>query len=194
MWPDENVAVQHGVVYTAGMSLAHATTPDDKRETILKLVLHQSVNLQKSNAAAHEYDTAVNDLLAKNYFHLCKNFTGPRVARGPYHLSLSIEESRLVLNILRVNSEDGAEQGRERVTVPMSPFRRLVRDYFFISERYYEAMRTATPDQIQTIDMAKRSLHNEGAGVLMEVLKPAVEVDFDTARRLFTLICVLHIR
>ncbi len=87
----------------------------------------------------------------------------------------------------------GEETLRE-VTVPLLPLRRLIRDYFQICESYYDAIKKLTPSQIETIDMARRGLHDEGTHLLLERLSEAVDVDFDTARRLFTLVCVLHIR
>jgi uncharacterized protein (UPF0262 family) len=108
---------------------------------------------------------------------------------GPYRLKLAIVQSRLVLDISR---EDGDAVVKHILS--LTPFRRIVKDYFLICESYYAAIRNATPSQIEAIDMGRRGLHNEGSQTLMDRLAGKVDLDFDTARRLFTLICVLHWR
>ena len=108
---------------------------------------------------------------------------------GPYRIRLRVEEGRLAMELATKD-----DVPLETVVLPLSPFRRIVRDYFAICDSYYKAIRAATPSQIETIDMARRGIHNDAADLLIERLAAKVEVDFDTARRLFTLICVLHIR
>jgi len=108
---------------------------------------------------------------------------------GPYHLRLAVEENRLLFD---VRGADGSD--RAQVRLPMSPFRKIVKDYFTVCDSYYEAIRTASRAQIEAIDMGRRGLHNEGSEQLQERLDGKIELDFETARRLFTLICVLHIR
>ncbi len=108
---------------------------------------------------------------------------------GPYRLLLRVEEGRLVMDIA-----DEARVPLGSVQLGLAPFRRTVREYFAICDSYYRAIRNASPSAIETIDMARRGLHNEAAALLLERLDGKVEMDFDTARRLFTLICVLHIR
>ena len=100
-----------------------------------------------------------------------------------------MEENRLVMAI---GDTDGAPLGR--VLLPLSPFRRIIKDYFTICESYYQAIKTASPSQIEAIDMGRRGLHNEGADLLRERLADKIEIDDDTSRRLFTLVCVLQIR
>ncbi len=131
----------------------------------------------------HERAVAIFDLLEENSFQPAGD------AGGPYRLALSVAESRLVLTITR-------EAGEPVVThmLSLTPFKRVVKDYFMICESYYDAIRTASPSQIEAIDMGRRGLHNEGSQTLQERLSGKIEVDFDTARRLFTLICVLHWR
>ena len=107
--------------------------------------------------------------------------------RGPFKLHLSIRGSRLVFDIRRANDAPVMAH-----LLSLSPLRRLVKDYFLICDSYYTAIRTATPDRIEALDMGRRALHDEGSHLLMERLKRKVTIDFDTARRLFTLICVLH--
>jgi uncharacterized protein (UPF0262 family) len=131
----------------------------------------------------HERAVAIFDLLEENSFAPCAGHP------GPFHLHLGLEENRLVLDI-----RNTAEEPLERVVLPMSPFRSIVKDYFLICESYYNAIRTATPSRIEAIDMGRRALHNEGSEVLRERLAERVRIDLGTARRLFTLVCVLHIR
>ncbi len=132
----------------------------------------------------HERAVAIFDLIEENSFAPVGDATG-----GPYRLKLSLVESRLVFAIAR-------EDGSAVVThiLSLTPFRRIVRDYHMICESYYEAIRSATPSHIEAIDMGRRGLHNDGSQTLMDRLAGKIEVDFDTARRLFTLVCVLHWR
>ncbi len=132
----------------------------------------------------HERAVAIFDLVEENSFKPMGDETG-----GPYKLKLSLVESRLVFAISR-------EDDTAVVThiLSLTPFRRIVKDYFLICESYYEAIRTSTPSHIEAIDMGRRGLHNEGSQTLMDRLGGKIEVDFDTARRLFTLVCVLHWR
>ena len=106
---------------------------------------------------------------------------------GPYALNLGLKENRLVFDIRR---EDGKPVIAHLLS--LTPFKRIVKDYFLICDSYYAAIRTATPDRIEAIDMGRRGLHDEGSRILQDAIKRKVMVDFDTARRLFTLICVLH--
>ena len=129
----------------------------------------------------HERAVAIYDLIEENSFRPAED------AGGPYALHLSIAENRLVFDIRKA---DGAPVVAHLLS--LTPFRRIVKDYFLICDSYYAAIRTATPDRIEAIDMGRRGLHDEGSRILMERLKGKVEVDFNTARRLFTLICVLH--
>ena len=132
----------------------------------------------------HERAVAIFDLVEENSFQPVGDEAG-----GPYKLKLSLVDSRLVFAISR---EDGAAVVTHILS--LTPFRRIVKDYFLICESYYQAIRSATPSQIEAIDMGRRGLHNEGSQTLMDRLKGKIEVDFDTARRLFTLVCVLHWR
>jgi uncharacterized protein (UPF0262 family) len=109
------------------------------------------------------------------------------VSKGPYGLYLSLQERKLVFD---VRSESG--EAVHVFILSMTPFRGIIRDYFMICESYYDAIRHATPHQIEAIDMARRGLHNEGSDLLAERLVGKVKVNFDTSRRLFTLICALH--
>lgn len=133
-----------------------------------------------------ERKVAIFDLLEDNTFTLPAR-DDRAVPLGPYHLGLSIRDKRLVFD---VNTE--AEEKAAEFHLSLGPFRQVVKDYFQICESYFEAVKTAAPSQIETIDMARRGIHNEGSRVLQERLEGKVEIDTDTARRLFTLICVLH--
>ena len=133
-----------------------------------------------------ERKVAVFDLLEENTFVLPSRPDRP-VPAGPYHLDLSIRDKRLVFD---VNTED-AEKAAE-FHLALGPFRQVVKDYFQICESYFDAVKKLPPSQIETIDMARRGIHNEGSRVLQERLEGKAEIDVDTARRLFTLICVLH--
>ena len=126
---------------------------------------------------------AIFDLIEDNSFTVIGH------QGGPYRLQLSAADNRIIFDIW---SE--SEERVSMIGLSLSPFRRIVKDYFLICESYYAAIKTATPSQIETIDMARRGLHNEGSEILRERLQGKVEVDFDTARRLFTLVCVLYWR
>ena len=145
--------------------------------------LDASIGPGPSPEAEHERRVAIYDLVEDNSFTLIAH------PSGPYRLRLSTADGRLIFDVM-----DGAEDRLSLIGLSMSPFRRIVKDYFMICESYYKAIRTATPSQIETIDMARRGLHNEGSTLLQERLIGKVEIDFDTARRLFTLVCVLHWR
>ncbi len=133
-----------------------------------------------------ERRVAVFDLLEDNSFVMIGR-DGRDVPPGPYNLNLSIKDRRLVFDLTDVGTGvDGAFH------LSLGPFRQVVKDYFQICESYFDAVKSLPPSQIETIDMARRGIHNEGARVLQERLEGKAEVDIDTARRLFTLICVLH--
>ncbi|WP_223422280.1 UPF0262 family protein [Tateyamaria pelophila] len=133
-----------------------------------------------------ERKVAVFDLLEDNVFVLPARDDRP-VPSGPYHVGLSIREKRLVFDVFTEDEEPAAE-----FHLSLGPFRQVVKDYFQICESYFDAVKKLPPSQIETIDMARRGIHNEGSRVLQERLEGKVDIDIDTARRLFTLICVLH--
>ncbi|MBQ4824355.1 MULTISPECIES: UPF0262 family protein [unclassified Leisingera] len=133
-----------------------------------------------------ERKVAIYDLIEDNSFALPSR-EGRDLPAGPYHLGLAIRDKRLVFDIITEEGEKAAE-----FHLSLSPFRQVVKDYYQICESYFSAVKTMPPSQIETIDMARRGIHNEGSRVLQERLEGKAEVDTDTARRLFTLICVLH--
>ena len=154
------------------------------KHSIVQVFLDEGSIIRRSPEVEQERAVAIYDILESNYFAPTGDLA------GPFHLYLRIEDhSRLVLDIRSEQDESLREIG-----LPLLPLRRLIRDYFQICESYYDAIKKLTPSQIETIDMARRGLHNEGSEILAERLKDSVEVDYETARRLFTLVCVLHIR
>ena len=131
----------------------------------------------------HERAVAIFDLIEENSFEPVGH------VGGPYLLNLSLVDQKLVFDI---RTEEGTVVAAHILS--LTPFRRIVKDYFMICESYYEAIRSATPSRIEAIDMGRRGIHNEGSRTLMERLQGKITVDFDTARRLFTLVCVLYWR
>lgn len=130
----------------------------------------------------HERSVAVCDLLKENRFHPLKSLS------GPYIVSLSLEDgARMIFDLKRSN---GADRGC--ISMSLKPFRRIIKDYFLICESYHNAIRTATSARIEAMDMGRRGLHNEGSGLLTDSLRHSVKMDFNTSRRMFTLICALH--
>ena len=130
----------------------------------------------------HERAVAIYDLVEANSFALKDH-------PGPYRLVLSLADMRLVFDVRAENGEPLVAHA-----LSLTPFRKVVKDYFLICESYHQAIRSGSPSRIEAIDMGRRGLHNEGSQILQERLKGKIEVDFDTARRLFTLVCVLHWR
>lgn len=132
--------------------------------------------------AEHERKVAIFDIVEGNQFKLVGH------DGGPYDVILSLADNRLVFDV----AEGG--QPVRKLMLSLTALRRVIKDYFLICDSYYDAIRNSTPSQIEAIDMGRRGLHNEGSQLLTERLAEKVEVDFDTARRLFTLVCALHAR
>lgn len=151
---------------------------------IVELNIDEASLPSTSPEMQHERRVAIFDLLEENEF---RPLDSPS---GPYIVKMSLEDStRLIMDIQRSNGSD-----RGRVSLSLSPFRRIVKDYFMICESYHNAIRTATSAQIEAIDMGRRGLHNEGTRLLTDSLRNSAEIEFNTARRFFTLICSLHRR
>lgn len=153
------------------------------RYRIASIELDERMLVRRTRQIEQEREIAIYDLLEAN------SFRPEGSAGGPYKLVLGIEEGRLVFDIAL---EDATPHGR--VVLSLTPFRRVVKDYFLICESYFKAIRDAPPSHIETLDMSRRSVHDEGSELLAERLKGKIEMDRDTARRLFTLICVLHLK
>jgi uncharacterized protein (UPF0262 family) len=151
------------------------------RQRLVSVTLDEETIGRSNPDVEHERQVAIYDLLEQNSFQPVGH------GGGPYALHLSITGNRLVFDI---REEDGTPVVAHLLS--LSPLRRIVKDYYTICDSYYQAIRTATPDKIEAIDMGRRAIHNDGSNILMERLKGKVTVDTDTARRLFTLICVLH--
>lgn len=157
--------------------------PDKDKFKICHIALDEETLDYANPDIEHERRIAIFDLLEDNYFK------PEEVPPGPYNLHLRIVEKRLVFDIRQ--SDD---RPLHQIILSLSPFRRIIKDYFLMCDSYYDAIKNATPTQIEAIDMGRRGLHNEGSEILTERLKGKVELDFPTSRRLFTLICVLHIK
>lgn len=156
---------------------------DDHR--LVNVILDESTVVRRHPDLEHERAVAIYDLLDDNHFLPAKLPDG-----GPFSLHLAIQENRLVFDVRDASDAETLES----VPVSVSPFRRIVKDYFTVCESYFEAIKTASPSRIEAIDMGRRGLHNEGAELLRERLAGRIEIDQNTARRLFTLLCVLHIK
>lgn len=150
---------------------------------LVQVALDDGTVGRRSREVEHERAVAIFDLLEENLFRLTD---GPE---GPYDLLLGVLEGRLIFKI-----RDADEAPISEIAVSLGHFRRLIRDYFVVCESYFEAVKTASPSKIEAIDMGRRAVHNEAAEKLVETIGDRVEIDLDTARRLFTLICVLHAR
>jgi uncharacterized protein (UPF0262 family) len=154
---------------------------------ISHIELDEATILWRNADIEQERRIAMFDLIEDNTFKPLRAFEAGH--QGPYRLNLAVRDGRLSMEIA-----DGAGTQLESLILGLARFRRPVREYFAICESYYQAIRKASPLEIETIDMARRGVHNEAAEMLLEKLEGKVETDFATARRLFTLICVLHIR
>jgi uncharacterized protein (UPF0262 family) len=161
--------------------MTKAPPPADGSKRLVKVSLDEASIGAGNRDVEHERAIAIYDLVEDN------SFAPVGHEGGPYWLRLEVRSNRLVFDIR--TSDDRPVVAH---LLSLSPFRRLVKDYFLICESYYQAIRAATPSQIEAIDMGRRGLHDEGSELLMERLKGKIAVDFDTARRLFTLITVLH--
>lgn len=164
------------------MADADRDGPGAPRNRLVNVELDESLAGGATADVEHERQVAIYDLIEDNRFDVVGDIS------GPYCLRLSIAEKRLVFDM--TTAEEGHDAGT--VLLSMTPFRRIVRDYFMICESYYEAIRTAPASRIEAIDMGRRGLHDEGSQVLLERLRGKIDLDFATARRLFTLICALH--
>ncbi|HKX35509.1 MAG TPA: UPF0262 family protein [Rhizorhapis sp.] len=154
---------------------------------IIDISLDEQTIIWRNADVEQERRIAIFDILEENHFAPQREHADGY--NGPYRVCLRVEEGRLAIDISRENGDY-----LESVILGLGRFRRPIKDYFAICDSYYQAIRQATPQQIETVDMARRGIHNQAAEVLMERLEGKIDVDFDTARRLFTLICVLHIK
>jgi len=158
-----------------------AAKPAGSKQRLVAVELDEASIGSTNPDIEHERKVAIYDLLEQN------SFAPAGQTGGPFSLHLKIDGARLVFDIRD-------EKGKPLVAhlLSLTPLRRIVKDYYLICDSYYQAIRSATPDKIEAIDMGRRGIHNEGSRILMERLDGKVEIDLDTARRLFTLLCVLH--
>lgn len=152
-----------------------------RSDRLIDITLDEQSISHNSPEVQHERKVAIFDLLEENRFALEDG------THGPYRLHLEIVENRLAFHVAR---DDGAHA--MTFLLSLSPFRKLIKDYFLVCESYYAAIKSEPPSRIEALDMGRRSLHNEGTQLLQQRLQGKINVDFDTARRLFTLICALH--
>jgi uncharacterized protein (UPF0262 family) len=152
-------------------------------QRIAEITLDRRTVVRANPEIEHERAIAITDLLKENQFTPASGLV------GPFHVHLAVAENRLTLEISNPKDESS-----ETIVLPLAPFRRIVKDYFLVCESYYGAIRGRRLAQVEAIDVGRRSLHDEGSALLAERLAGKVAIDHDTARRLFTLICVLHLR
>jgi uncharacterized protein (UPF0262 family) len=157
---------------------------DETRQRLAGIELDEQSIVRWHDDVAHERSVAICDLLESNSFVLVAY---PEA--GPYFLHLSLRDNRLVFLLRDLGGHELGE-----VLLPLSPFRNVVREYFAVCDAYYRAVRGAQAQQIETIDIGRRGLHNEAASLLKERLNGQIGLDDETARRLFTLLCVLHLK
>lgn len=151
------------------------------RQRIANVIFDQGTIVNRRPEIEHDQAVAIADLLEENYFAPADG------SQGPFNLHLSIEENRLRFRVC-----DEADQKCIEFTFSLSSFRSIIKDYFTVCESYYDALKTANASRIEAIDMGRRGLHNEGSEILQDRMKPHADIDLETARRLFTLICSLH--
>ena len=154
-----------------------------EKRRLIDVQLDARTLARRSPDIEHERKIAIHDLLEKNFFSPAGH------DGGPYAAHIGVDQNRLVLDIRTT-----ADEAVTIIGLSLSPFRRIVKDYFEICESYFSAIKSASPSRIETLDMARRSLHNEGSELLQARLAGKIETDFDTARRLFTLLCALSLR
>ena len=150
---------------------------------LVSIHLEDAAALRQSAEAEQERAVAIFDLIEENEF-------APSIEHpGPYHLILSVADNKLVFDV-----RDTGDQEIYKFILSMTPFRRIIKEYFDVCESYFAAIKASSLSQIEAIDMGRRGLHNEGSQTLLDRLSGKIDVDFNTARRVFTLICVLHWR
>ena len=160
---------------------------DDLSDTLIDIKLCETSLIQRNTQIEQERRTAIRDLLSENYFHLPNR--SEEKYQGPYALALRVEDDRMIFDI-----EDEKANKLEEFSFSLKPFKRVIKEYFIICESYYTALSGASPSKIEALDMGRRSIHNEGSELLKTRINTSVKTNLKTARRLFTLICVLHIR
>ena len=161
------------------------SSPAPSRDRLIEITLDDASIARAPKQIEHEREVAIYDIMDNNTFTL-PDRAGDNSA-GPYRLKLGLIEDKLAMAISNEAGEPVATHA-----LSLSPFRRIMKDYFLVLDSYYQAIRTSTPSRIEQIDMGRRGLHDEGSTILMERLAGKVDIDFETARRLFTLVAALH--
>jgi len=149
----------------------------------------KSFSLEEGFAAyqsVKELDTAIHDLLSQNYFSIVES------PGGPYDAVIEAGENRLVLNVKSLS--DKSKLHNAKIAIPLRSFRSIIKDYFLIVESYQEMLQQGHVDKVEAVDMGRRGVHNEGAEMLLKLLENRINMDFETARRIFTIITILHMR
>jgi uncharacterized protein (UPF0262 family) len=157
--------------------------PSQRPRNIIDISLDEKSVARRSPEVEHERAVALFDLMEDNHFVLLGSES------GPYKLHIGVFEQRLMFSVHAVD-----DRKLRDIILSLTPFRKVVKDYFLVCESYYAAIKKLSPSQIEALDMGRRGLHNEGSELLRERLAGKIEIDLDTARRLFTLICALHIK
>lgn len=171
--------------------MTEASTEAVETNNRLTEIVLDPASISRGNAnIEHEREVAIYDLLDGNSFELEGRDD------GPYKLTIGMVEDRLALSVFKTPDGSESSQAPEEPIVAhylsLTPFKRIMKDYFLVLDSYYQAIRSAQPSRIQAIDVGRRGLHDEGSRVLMERLDGKIKIDLDTARRLFTLISALH--
>lgn len=156
--------------------------PEPKTSRIVSIIIPEDEQVAHAVMSRRDRDIALKDLIENSHFQPVGDTQG-----GPYHIVMSIQENRLI-----ISTKNAANDALPLLILSLKPYKRLIQDYFLIVQSYDEALKDGKPSRIEAIDMGRRGLHNEGAELLAERLADKITLDFDTARRLFTLICVLH--
>ncbi|MBL4603808.1 MAG: UPF0262 family protein [Emcibacteraceae bacterium] len=154
---------------------------------ICHIELDDKTIIRRNEDIEHERRVAIFDLLENNHFEPTIDI--PDNYQGPYHITLRMEDNRLAIDLRTEKKQD-----LSTIVLPLSPLRSIIKEYFLICDSYYTAIKKSTPRKMEAIDLGRRSLHDEGSDMLQSRLADKINIDFETARRLFTLICVLQIR
>lgn len=170
-----------------GLEAMPEGTRDSGDPRLVRVALDEATIVRRREDIEHERRVAIADLLEGNLFRPKVELKGNHL--GPYHLQLRLEEDRLAFDLA-----DQSDEPLGGFTLALKPFKRIIKEYFIICESYFTAIKTSNLRQVEALDMGRRSLHDEGSELLRNNLEKKAEVDFDTARRLFTLVCVLNMR
>jgi uncharacterized protein (UPF0262 family) len=156
-------------------------------QRICQIELDDKSIIRRNDDIEHERRIAIFDLLETNRFAPKSDIGGGYP--GPYNIKLRMEDNRLAIDLKTKDEKD-----LETLILPLTPLRKVIKEYFIVCDNYYDAVKSSSPKTIEAIDAGRRALHNEGSEIMRERLADKVDIDFETARRLFTLICVLQIR